>query len=66
MNCPNCGGRSFRIEVRFRGLVACEFQRGDQFEIVEPANLTSEWEDDSSCSCMDCVWDGTVGDARTK
>lgn len=63
MQCPRCGSRSLRIEVVFRGKVACIFQ-ASELDLTEPVFLSSEWNDDSECECSDCNWLGTVAGAR--
>lgn len=64
MQCPQCGGSSLRIEVRFAGFVSCSFSDDEQFEVTDTVSMSSEWEDASCCECAECTWLGTVDDAR--
>jgi len=64
VKCPNCGSKELTVEISFAGQVACKFMEGDNFELIENVALESNWDDHSSCECMNCLWVGTVEIAR--
>jgi hypothetical protein len=63
MQCPNCQGQVLKIEVQFQGFVTMSFVDTNQYQLMEPVSLTSQWELDSACVCEECQWMGVVAEA---
>ena len=64
MKCPACNSQLLKIEIAFKGQVACAFSDDDEFDLIDNISLDSEWNDSSSCACLDCHWTGNVREAR--
>lgn len=58
MKCPQCHGRTLRVEVVLSGFVACTFSEDGQCESIEPMSLDSELDNESECTCVTCGWKG--------
>lgn len=60
--CPECGGRSFRLNATFGGTVDVTFAEDPDGDLeVDDSNPgDSEW--DGPAHCFDCGWDGDLSD----